>query len=68
MMKILIKSTGIALTLVACFTQAEEFIPSGSIGLTQTFYGNAGSYKTATSHPALFFNYNFYPKWNIALQ
>ncbi|EMX6285251.1 hypothetical protein AAHD08_003369 [Providencia rettgeri] len=68
MMKVLIKATGIVLTLMAFFTQAEEFTPSGDIGLTQTFYGNAGSYKTATSHPSLLFNYNFYPKWSMALQ
>ncbi|EKT60980.1 hypothetical protein [Providencia sneebia] len=44
------------------------FIPNGYIGLTQTFYGNAGSYKTATSHPSFIANYNFSPEWSLALQ
>ncbi|EKT55841.1 hypothetical protein [Providencia sneebia] len=48
--------------------ETNEFEPNGSIGLTQTFYGNAGNYKTATSHPSLLFNYNFLPKWNVAIQ
>jgi hypothetical protein len=48
--------------------QAQEFTPSGSLGLTQTFYGNSGNYKTATSHPSLEFNYQFAPKWSIDLE
>lgn len=44
------------------------FSPSGSIGLTQTFYGNAGNYKTATSHPSIMFDYHFLPSWDLVLQ
>lgn len=53
-------STGIA--------HATEFTPSGSIGLTQTFYGDSGNYKTATSHPSLVLNYQFAPKWSVDLE
>lgn len=48
--------------------QAQEFTPSGSIGLTQTFYGDSGQYKTATYHPSLVLNYQFSPKWSIDLE
>lgn len=41
------------------------FIPGGSIGLTQTFYGNAGGYETATAHPSLSLSYNFAPRWSL---
>lgn len=58
----------LALLLSAPFAQADDFVPNGSIGFTQTFYGNAGGYKTSTSHPALLFNYNFTPEWNLQLE
>ena len=45
----------------------QGFTPNGSIGLTQTFYGNSGGYKTKTAHPSLSLNYNFAPKWNLNL-
>jgi len=48
--------------------QAEEFKPSGSVGLTQTFYGNSGSYKTATAHPSLVMSYQFLPKWSLDVE
>lgn len=48
--------------------QAEEFTPSGSLGLTQTFYGNSGNYKTSSSHPSLVLNYQFSPKWSVDLE
>ncbi|AWB33136.1 FomA family porin-like outer membrane protein [Orrella marina] len=57
-------------TLLLCsgIAQADPgFKPNGSIGLTQTFYGNSGGYKTATAHPSLSLNYNFAPKWNLNL-
>lgn len=57
----------VVLLLTSGFAQAEEFVPNGSMGFTQTFYGNSGSYKTSTSHPALFLNYNFSPKWGIQI-
>ena len=56
------------LLLSSCIVQAEEFIPNGSIGFTQTFYGDAGGYKTSTSHPSLLLNYNFSPEINFQLQ
>lgn len=46
----------------------KPFEPSGSLEFTQTFYGNSGDYKTATSHPSVIFNLNFAPKWNIMLE
>ena len=60
--------------VVACFlgltcdVSAEDFVRNGSINFTQTFYGNAGSYKTATSHPSLSINYNLTPKWNVLFE
>ena len=54
--------------LIAGASYAEEFIPNGSLGFTQTFYGNAGKYKTESSHPSAVLNYNFAKDWNIALQ
>lgn len=47
---------------------SEKFEPNGSLGFTQTFYGNSGSYKTATSHPTLWLSYQFAPKWNLDLE
>ncbi|WP_449288522.1 FomA family porin-like outer membrane protein [Mesopusillimonas faecipullorum] len=61
------KLLGLAL-LMAGAAQATEFQPSGNLGLTQTFYGNSGSYKTATAHPSLVFNYQFAPKWSIDIE
>lgn len=58
----------LSLSVTFPFVYAEDFIPNGSIGLTQTFYGNAGSYKTSTAHPSLLFNYNFSPEWNLEFQ
>lgn len=46
----------------------KNFIPNGYVGLTETFYGNAGGYKTATYHPSFIANYNFSPDWSLALQ
>ncbi|MDH0094139.1 MULTISPECIES: FomA family porin-like outer membrane protein [Achromobacter] len=48
--------------------QAAEFTPNGSLGLTQTFYGDSGNYQTATSHPSLVLNYQFSPKWSVDLE
>lgn len=47
---------------------AEDFVKNGSVNLTQTFYGNAGSYKTKTAHPAMVVNYNFSPQWNVQFE
>lgn len=57
-----------ALLLTSYTIQAETFTPNGSIGLTQTFYGNAGGYKTSTSHPSLLLDYNFTPEINFQLE
>lgn len=60
-----------ALMLIFCISPlagANDFTPNGSVQLTQTFYGNAGSYQTKTSHPSILLNYNFTPKWSAALQ
>jgi len=57
-----------ALLLSSYAIQAEEFTPNGTIGFTQTFYGNAGGYKTSTSHPSLFLDYNFSPEINVQLE
>lgn len=46
----------------------KPFEPSGTFGFTQTFYGNSGDYKTATSHPSFTFDLNFAPKWSISLE
>lgn len=54
--------------LVAGPTAAKEFKPSGSVSFTQTFYGNSGSYKTATAHPSLVLSYQFLPKWSLELE
>lgn len=51
--------------LGASAAHASDFTPSGSVGLTQTFYGDSGNYQTATSHPSLVFNYQFSPKWSV---
>lgn len=61
------KLTLLALATLAFQAHADDFKLNGSIDFTQTFYGNAGKYKTSTSHPALVFNYNFAPKWNVQL-
>lgn len=57
-----------AVVLAAGSAHASDFKPNGSIGLTQTFYGNAGSYKNSTSHPSLVMNYQFLPKWSLSLE
>lgn len=67
-MKKLFLKTLIGSLLIAGASYAEEFKPNGSLEFTQTFYGNAGKYKTATSHPMALFSYNFAPDWNFALQ
>lgn len=67
MKTILSKIIGCSLVLTGV-AHGQEFTPNGSIGLTQTFYGNAGSYKTKTSHPSLVLDYNFTPDWNLVLQ
>ncbi|MBC2855873.1 hypothetical protein H3N56_05120 [Cetobacterium sp. 2A] len=46
----------------------KPFEPNGTIGFTQTFYGNSGKYKTATAHPSLTLDYNFAPKWSVTLE
>ena len=53
---------------MTCHVSAEDFVKNGSVNFTQTFYGNAGSYKTATSHPSITIDYNFAPKWNIQFE
>ena len=67
-MKNLFLKTLIGSLLIAGASYAEEFTPNGSLGFTQTFYGNAGKYKTESSHPSAVLNYNFAKDWNIALQ
>jgi hypothetical protein len=45
-----------------------DFKPNGTLGFSQTVYGNAGGYQTEISHPSLWLNYNFSPTWNLDLQ
>ncbi|MGG4607221.1 FomA family porin-like outer membrane protein [Providencia sp. Me31A] len=66
-MKIL-KTLFVILFITYGGAQADEFVPSGSMGFTQTFYGNSGKYKTSTSHPSLFLNYNFSPEWGVQIE
>ncbi|WOE30569.1 MULTISPECIES: hypothetical protein [unclassified Acinetobacter] len=47
---------------------ATDFAPNGSISFTQTFYGDAGPYKTRTSHPEIMLSYNFSPQWNVQFE
>lgn len=56
------------LLLGAAGAQASEFTPSGSLGLTQTFYGDSGNYRTATSHPSLTWNYQLSPEWGLSAE
>lgn len=66
-MKLFLAPTVGALLFFSATAQAEpEFVPSGSIGFSQTFYGNSGKYKTATARPSLTFEYNFSHKWSIS--
>lgn len=67
-MKKLFLKTLIGSLLITGATYAEEFTPNGSLGFTQTFYGNAGKYKTEASHPSAVLSYNFAKDWNITLQ
>ena len=67
-MKKLFLKTLIGSLLIAGASYAEEFTPNGSLGFTQTFYGNAGKYKTESSHPSAVLSYNFAKDWNISLQ
>src|SRR5690554_4851053 len=57
-----------AALLLSGAAHATEFKPNGSVGLNQTFYGNAGSYETATSHPSLSMSYQFSPKWSLDIE
>lgn len=67
-MKKLFLKTLIGSLLIAGAAYGEEFTPNGSIGFTQTFYGNAGKYKTESSHPSAVLSYNFAKDWNLSLQ
>ena len=68
MKKIFLKTLISSLLLAAVANGAEDFKPNGYLQLNQTFYGNAGKYKTATSHPSPVFSYNFTEKFNVLLQ
>lgn len=63
----LLKLGCITLLCASHYIYAEEFIPNGSVGVTQTFYGNSGGYKTSSSHPSFSLNYNFSPKWSASV-
>lgn len=56
-----------ALLLFSSYIQAEDFTPNGSIEFTQTFYGDAGKYKTSTSHPSVQVNYNVSSDWSAEI-
>lgn len=67
-MKTIIRAIfGISLLNPGLALAEEDFKPSGSFNFTQTFYGNAGGYKTATARPNPSLSYNFAPKWSIDL-
>lgn len=44
---------------------SETFTPNGSLGFTQTFYGNSGKYKTENAHPSLELNYSLTEEWSF---
>lgn len=67
-MKKLFLKTLIGSLLIVGISYAEEFVPNGSFEFTQTFYGNAGKYKTESSHPSPVLSYNFAKDWNLSLQ
>ena len=67
-MKKFFLKTLIGSLLITGAAYAEEFTPNGSLGFTQTFYGNAGKYKTEASHPSLVLSYNFAKDWNMTLK
>ncbi|WP_297598440.1 hypothetical protein [uncultured Cetobacterium sp.] len=67
MKKILFKVL-VSSLIISASSFAEDFKPNGSLNFTQTFYGNAGKYKTATSHPSGVLNYNFAKEWTLSLQ
>lgn len=46
----------------------ERFHQNGSLEIGETFYGNAGSYKTQTSHTSMGLNYNFTENLEFQLQ
>ncbi|MGL4452244.1 MAG: FomA family porin-like outer membrane protein, partial [Sarcina sp.] len=67
-MKNLFLKTLIGSLLIAGASYAEEFTPNGSLGFTQTFYGNAGKYETESSHPSVDLSYNFAKDWNLGVK
>lgn len=66
------KYTFVNLSLLAFFisnlSYSSEFQKNGYLEFTQTFYGNAGKYKTKTSHPSVLLNYNISEKLNTQIQ
>nr|WP_307775764.1 hypothetical protein [uncultured Cetobacterium sp.] len=66
-MKKLFLKTLIGSLIVVGTAYSEDFVPNGSLEFTQTFYGNAGKYKTETSHPSFGLNYNFAKDWSLGL-
>ncbi|MGL6153551.1 MAG: FomA family porin-like outer membrane protein [Cetobacterium sp.] len=67
-LSVTIASLLLATTAFAANESQEQFVPNGSLTASQTFYGNSGKYKTATSKPELIFDYNFTPEWNVNAQ
>lgn len=67
-MKALFLKALIGSVLIAGISYGEDFKPNGSLGVTQTFYGNSGKYKTESSHPSAVLNYNFTKAWSLSLQ
>lgn len=64
-MKALFLKALIGSVLIAGISYGEDFKPNGSLGVTQTFYGNSGKYKTESSHPSAVLNYNFTKAWSL---
>ncbi|WP_392560610.1 FomA family porin-like outer membrane protein [Orbus mooreae] len=62
------KVAGLIIFCMIPYLYASDFTPNGSAQFTQTFYGNAGGYKTETSHPSLALNYNFTSQLSATLQ
>ena len=68
MRKVIVLLGGFASLVVGSAMASDGFKPSGTLGLKQTFQGNAGGYETRMVHPSLFLDYNFAPSWNLHLQ
>lgn len=65
MKKKLLLGIGVLLSWQAAVADT-GFKPSGSLQFTQTFYGDAGGYKTSTAHPSLTFSYQYAPDWQFS--